>query len=105
MLPTSLRRHQGTIPQEDLLARQKSSTERKPREAKSRTHALRAFSPPSARLPLKRLRFSLTLHGLLARLRGALEHRDSGLLPLLGLNSPRPCGVIAPAYRSGGVMA
>ena len=45
MPPTSLRRHPGTIPQEDLLASQKSSTEGKPREAKSCTHALRAFSP------------------------------------------------------------
>ena len=103
--PASLKGHPRAPPQAGNLARQNASTgatsqvgnlakritftERKPREAKSRTHALRAFFLSLARVSAPRATsLSLTLHGLLARLRGALEHRGSRLLPLLRLNSP-----------------
>ena len=49
--------------------------------------------------------FSLTLHGLLVRQRGALEHRDSRALTSPSLKHPPALPSHAPAYRSGGVIA
>ena len=49
--------------------------------------------------------FSLTLHGLLERQRGALEHRDSRALTSPSLKHPPALPSHAPAYRSGGVIA
>ena len=82
------------------------STRPKSRQAKSSARAPQEFFSLSRAPVVPRAGFfSLALHGLLVRQRGALEHRDSRALTSLSLKHPPALPSQALAYRSGGVIA